>query len=398
MNLFFRHTALYDSPVQRLQRYILRQLAGPFVFFLLSLTSVIWLTQSLRFVDLIINRGLSASYFAQLTLLILPNVLTIILPIALFATVLYVYHSLDGDSEIVVMRASGLGNFALAKPALVLAVAVTLFGYFLSLYLMPTGQRAFKEMTNSLRTNFSYVLLQEGTFNTIGDSLTVYIRARQSGGEMLGILVHDSRDKQRPVTMIAEKGVMVRTAAGPRFIMVNGNRQQIDHAAGQLSLLQFKRYALDLSQFVQRDDDRWLKPGERYLHELFWPGDNAADQANVTRMRVEGHDRLASPLYSIAFVLIALAAVLAGDFSRRGRRWRVFVAVLCVGLTRAMGLALVGLSAKLPALIPLLYLNVFLVMAICIYALVRGRIWRRRRPAWPRPDAGEYAEYQGPIV
>ena len=302
--------------VRRLQKYILRQLAGPFVFFLLSLTGVIWLTQSLRFVDLIINKGLSASYFGQLTLLILPSVLTIILPIALFAAVLYVYNNLDGDSEIVVMRASGLGNLALARPALVLALVTTLMGYFLSLYMMPTGQRAFKDMKTSLRTNLSYVLLQEGTFNTIGDSLTVYIRARQSGGEMLGILVHDSREKQRPVTMIAEKGAMVRTKAGPRFIMVNGNRQQIDHGAGQLSLLQFDRYALDLSQFVQRDEDRWLEPGERYLHELFWPGTGADDLANAARMRVEGHDRLASPLYSLAFTLVALVAVLSGAVSK----------------------------------------------------------------------------------
>ncbi len=368
-------------------------MAGPFVFFLLSLTGVIWLTQSLRFVDLIINKGLSASYFAQLTLLILPSVLTVILPIALFATVLYVYHSMDGDSEIVVMRASGLGNFALARPAVTLAIAVTLVGYFLSLYLMPTGQRAFKDMKTSLRTNLSYVLLQEGTFNTIGDSLTVYIRARQSGGEMLGILVHDSRDRQRPVTMIAEKGAMVRTAGGPRFIMVNGNRQQIDHAAGQLSLLQFNRYALDLSQFVQRDEDRWLEPGERYLHELFWPGTNADDLANATRMRVEGHDRLASPLYSLAFTLIALAAVLGGDFSRRGRRWRIVLAVACIGLTRAAGLGLVGLSAKVPALIPLLYLNIILVMVLCVYVLMRGRIWRRRRQPWLHPGG---RQYQGP--
>ena len=364
--------------VLKLQQYILRQLAGPFAFFLLSLTGVIWLTQSLRFVDLIINKGLSASYFAQLTLLVLPGVLTIILPIALFAAVLYVYNSLDSDSEIVVMRASGLGNMALARPALILAVGVTVVGYFLSLYLMPTGQRAFKDMKTSLRTNLSYVLLQEGTFNTIGDSLTVYIRARQSGGEMLGILVHDSRKKQRPATMIAEKGAMVRTEAGPRFIMVNGNRQEIDHGAGQLSLLQFDRYALDLSQFVQRDDDRWLEPGERYLHELFWPGTGADDVANAARMRAEGHDRLAAPLYSLAFVLIALAAVLAGEFNRRGRRWRIVLAVVLIALVRAAGLGLVGLSAKMPALIPLLYVNVLLVIADCLYALVRSGPWRRR--------------------
>jgi lipopolysaccharide export system permease protein len=367
------------SAVSRLQKYILRQLAGPFVFFLLSLTGVIWLTQSLRFVDLIINKGLSASFFAQLTLLILPNVLMIILPIALFAAVLYVYNNLDGDSEIVVMRSAGMGNLALARPALILAVVTTLFGYFLSLYLMPTGQRAFKDMKTSLRTNLSYILLQEGTFNTIGDSLTVYIRARQSGGEMLGILVHDSRDRQRPVTMIAEKGAMVRTKAGPRFIMVNGNRQEIDHSAGQLSLLQFDRYALDLSQFVRQGGDRWLEPGERYLHELFWPGTGPDDIANAARMRAEGHDRLAAPLYSVAFALIALAAVLSGELNRRGRRMRILFAVGCIAVLRAGGLGLVSLCAKIPALIPLLYLNILLVMVICLYALLRGRLLPRQR-------------------
>jgi lipopolysaccharide export system permease protein len=374
--------------VRRLQQYILRQLAGPFVFFLLSLTGVIWLTQSLRFVDLIINKGLSASYFAQLILLILPSVLTIILPIALFATVLYVYQNLDGNSEIIVMRASGLGNLAMARPALILAVAATLLSYFLSLYLMPSGQRAFKDMKTSLRTNLSYVLLQEGTFNTIGDGLTVYIRARHSGGEMLGILVHDSRERQRPVTMIAEKGAIVRTPTGPRFILVNGNRQQIDHAAGQLSLLQFDRYAFDLNQFVQHDDDRWLEPGERYLHELFWPENNPDNLANAARMRAEGHDRLASPLYSLAFTLIALAAVLAGEFNRRGRRWRIVVAVFAIALMRSAGMGLVGLSAKFPALIPLLYLNIVLVITVCLYALVQGQIWWRRRPDLAPPSAG----------
>ena len=370
--------------MRRLQKYILRQLAGPFVFFLLSLTGVIWLTQSLRFVDLIINKGLSASYFAQLTLLVLPGVLNIILPIALFAAVLYVYNTLDGDSEIVVMRSAGLGNLPLAQPALLLALGVTVVGYFLSLYFMPTGQRTFKDMKSSLRTNLSYVLLQEGAFNTIGDSLTVYIRARQSGGEMLGILVHDSRVKNRPVTYIAEKGVMVRTEAGPRFIMINGNRQEIDHRAGQLSLLQFDHYAIDLSQFVKRDDARWLEPGERYLHELFWPGTGADDLANAGRMRAEGHDRLAAPLYSLTFTMIALAAILVGDVNRRGRRLRIIVAIGSITVVRAAGLGLVGLSAKFPALIALLYLNEFIIIAICLRALSQGRFWPgQRKPIVP---------------
>jgi lipopolysaccharide export system permease protein len=121
---------------------------------------------------------------------------------------------------------------------------------------------------------------------------------------------------------------------------------------------------------------------------LFWPENNPNDLANAARMRAEGHDRLASPLYSLAFTLIALAAVLAGEFNRRGRRWRIVVAVFAIALVRSAGLGLVGLSAKFPALIPLLYLNIVLVMAVCLYALAQGQIWRRRRPDLAQPSAG----------
>ena len=105
-------------------------------------------------------------------------------------------------------------------------------------------------------------------------------------------------------------------------------------------------------------------------------------------MRAEGHDRLASPLYSLAFALIALTAVLTGEFNRRGRRWRIVLAVGCIALLRGAGLGLVGLSAKIPALIPLLYLNIALVMAICLYALMRGGMWPHRWPDLRHSGAG----------
>jgi len=358
--------------VNRLQRYILRQLLGPFLFFLLVLTAVIWLTQSLRFVDLIVNQGLSAGYFLYLTMLLLPGLLAIILPISLFAAVLYSYQRLATDSEVIVMRSAGLSTLAIAWPAVLLSLLVAVAGYPLTLYLMPAGQRAFKDMRTSLSTNLSHVLVQEGRFNTIGNNLTVYVRARSGSGELYGILVHDSRNPGQPVTMMAESGALVRTQEGPRFVLVNGNRQEVDHGEGQLSLLQFDKYTLDLNQFISQSDRRWLKPGERYLHELLWPDGSADDLANRGALLAEAHDRLTSPLYGTAFVLIALVFTLSGEHSRRGRGMRVVSAVACVVLLRAVGLGFVGLSAKVPALSAMLYLNVGLAMAICTALLIRG--------------------------
>lgn len=363
--------------MRRLDRYILRQLAGPFLFFAATLTGVIWITQSLRFVDLIINKGLSAGLFFYLTLLILPGVWALILPIALFAAVLYTYFRLAADRELAVMGAAGLGPRALARPALALAGVVTVVAYVLTLWLMPLGQRSFATLKSDLRTNLSYVLLQEGAFNTVGSGLTVYIRARGAEGELLGILVHDGREPDRPVTMMAERGALVRSDQGPRLVLIAGNRQQVDRNSGQLSMLYFDRYTLDLAPFVSADEGHWLEPGERYLTELFWPGETPDDLANADRLRAEGHDRLAAPLYGVAFTLIALAALFSGEFSRRGLGWRVAAAVAAAVVMRLGGLALVNLTAMFPPLAPLIYLNLAVAIGGALWLMVRPRRARR---------------------
>ena len=82
--------------MRKLFFYILRQITGPFLLFTLILTLVVWMTQSLRMLDLVINRGQSAGIFLYLTMLILPSLLVVIAPIAFFGAALYA-AKLSGD-------------------------------------------------------------------------------------------------------------------------------------------------------------------------------------------------------------------------------------------------------------------------------------------------------------
>src|SRR5215203_1370720 len=112
----------YDPPAMTiLDRYILRQSFSIMVFVTAALSAAVWLAQSLRLVDLIINRGLSVELFLYLALLILPRFLDIVLPIGAFISVLFVFNRLTSESELVVMRAAGLGPMTLARPVFVLA-------------------------------------------------------------------------------------------------------------------------------------------------------------------------------------------------------------------------------------------------------------------------------------
>jgi lipopolysaccharide export system permease protein len=366
--------------MRRYFAYIFRQLIGPMLVVTFSLTGVIWLTQSLRFIDLIINKGLSFGLFLYLTLLLLPSLLTVILPIALFAAVLYTYHRLQVDSEIMVFQASGLSNARLAAPAMAMALLVMVLGYAMNLYFMPAGFRAFKDMQAEIRNSYATVLLQEGVFNTPVEGLTIYVRERDRNGELHGILVHDNRDPGHTSTVMAERGMMVRTDEGPRIVLRNGNRQEIELEDGQLSLLYFDSYTFDLGGVPGMGSDRFREPKERYLGELLNPRD-AVEDKHRREFWAEAQRRLVTPLHNLVFVLIGLAALLAGEFNRRGQGWRLLGAVGLAVAFQAFTFGLTSVIVKAAFLTPVLYLGVLAVGVGAGYVLTPRRVARPASPA-----------------
>jgi len=91
--------AQWPDALNQITRYILRQLALSTLLVVVTLTLAIWLTQSLRFIDWIVNRGLPLSTFVYIAILVLPSFLVVILPIALFSAVLFTYNKLQSTAR-----------------------------------------------------------------------------------------------------------------------------------------------------------------------------------------------------------------------------------------------------------------------------------------------------------
>lgn len=363
-------------------RYILRQLVAVTVIVALTLICAIWLTQSLRFLELIVTRGLQVSTFVYLTMLLLPSFLNVILPIALFTAVMFTYNRLSTDSELVVLKSLGLGPGTLALPALMVAAAIVAVGYALTLYFLPLSYRAFKDLEYNIRSDYTTILLREGAFNTVSDGITVYIRSREVTGEMFGLIVHDNRQRERPITLLAERGTLAFTEDGPRVIMVNGNRQQVERGTGKLSLLYFDRYSVELGRLAEKQENRWRDPRERFMHELWNIDESPIDRQFTGRLRAEFHNRLVAPLYAFAFALIGLAALMSGDFNRRGQNKKILVTIALVVVLQAGAIALNNVVARTPSLFPLAYLFVLGAIAVAGWWLWRPPSRRRMAAAW----------------
>lgn len=351
--------------MNRFNLYVLRQLLVAMAFSVTVLTCVIWLTQSLRVVEMIVNRGLSIGTFLYLTALALPNFLEYVLLISLFASVLFVYARMVTDRELVVMRAAGVGQWSLARPALFLATIVMLICYFLGIYLVPTSYNKFRDMQWELRYNVSHIMLREGAFNGITKDMTVYIRERASSGELHGILIHDTRKPEKPRTWMAERGAMVETASGPQVLMFNGNRQEVDRKTNRLSILHFDRWSMPLDAGGQPAGLRYRESRERYIDELLWPERDAfVPPRDHGKMKAEGHRRLTWPLFAFGFTLVGLAALISGGFNRRGQGKRVVVAVSLVVALVVLALGFQNLTSKMPVFAPLMYINAIIPIIV----------------------------------
>lgn len=354
-----------------LTRYILRQTFIVTLVMAAVLTAAVWLAQSLRLIDLIVNRGLSIGLFLHLALLILPSFIDAVLPIALFIAILYVYNRLIADSELVVMRAAGVSPWAIARPAMLAGVTALVILISMSVYFMPAANRAFRDLEFEISHKLASVLLLEGAFNQISGDVTIYVRARDSAGDLSGIVIYDGRDKAKPVMIVAERGAVVNTAKGPRLLLVKGSRQTRDRKNGHLSVLSFDQYTLDLDHFHAASGIRNRRPEELYIDELLrpQPGETAARrQARLIELNL----RLIDPLMALAMAAIPLACLLVGDFNRRGQTWRVLLAVVLGFLVEAADVGFKNLAARDLAAIVLLYINVLTPPVITAWLLTRG--------------------------
>jgi lipopolysaccharide export system permease protein len=371
----------------RIDRYLFRQLALALIAVTVGLAALVWLTQSLRFIELVLDRGLSLVVFVELTSLMLPSFFAVIVPITTFVVVLFVYVRLAGDRELVVMRAAGLSQWRLARPAVVLATIATGLCVLLNIWLVPVSHTAFRQWQFEIRNQLVGVLLQEGVFSQVGNDLTVYARYRDPDGTLRGILVHDQRDAGAPVTILAEQGRISTTGAAPRVTLLNGVRQQVERAPAsappgtpslRLNTLSFTENSLDLARATRGEESRSRDSRERSIAELLNPDpDEGLRDREVRRYYAEAHQRMSGPLTALSFALVGLAVALTGEFRRHGGGLRIAVGIGLVVALLAFGLTAGNLAARDNAWVPLIWLQAVLPGVVAAW-------WLGGAPGWPR--------------
>ncbi len=359
-----------------IDRYLFRQLLGPTLLAVAALTGVALLSESLSGLDYIVNQRQSAIVFLKLTLLHLPELTNLTLPIAVFVAALVALNRLHTEQEIIVCFAGGMSRWRVISPAIRLASWITLLALIMNFWVQPLAFRTLRELLTGIKTDVTATLVREGEFTQPVPGLTVYAQSIDSKGDMHNLFIHQTKDDGSATTYMANSGRIEKRDGGPVLLMHDGSTQEFS-PRGVLNFLTFSEYPYALDQVSNPDALVHYKPSDRYLHELFHPDlQQTWEQRNRKGLLAEGHARIASPLYNITAMAMALSAILGGGFSRLGYGRRIALVGGAAILVRILGFVAQSASDGTVWVNTLQYAIPVVATAVALRTIFRRRVSR----------------------
>ncbi len=370
----------------RFDRYMLSQFIMLFGFFALILVSVYWINRAVALIDRLISNGQSALTVLEFTLLSLPTVISLVLPVAAFVASVFVTNRLIGESQITAAQAAGMSAARLARPAAMFGGLVMVMMLALTSYLVPLSTARLAEREAEITRNSTARLLTAGEFIDSAEGITFYVREISAAGTLNDVFLSIARNADEDIIYTAAKAYIVRGDNGPQLVMVNGMTQTIQKDGQRLDVTAFDDFAYDIGALLPTPAPKPRTIRTLNTADLFFASDAPVQEIGESRAALfaAGHDRISQSIMGLMAAVLGLAALLDGPFSRFGV-WRQIV--VAIGLIIAAQFVQAAAADAIGRNAALWYLS----YADCLFGAIAVTILLRRADADRRPKRREAA-------
>lgn len=348
--------------MKTINRYFMRQLTMVFVMLLLVLTGLAWMVQIVAMMKFLVNYGVELTSFLGLTAMMIPFIISIILPFVTFIAVLFVYNKMIGDNEIVVMASAGCSPSQIARPALLLAGLLVVAHFVLNLWIVPATQAKFYDTQWNLRYGLAHMKLQESAFTELSRGLVVYVD-KVSGHDLSQVMLSDMRDQKSQVTIFARTGKLVATMRGLSIVMTDGSL----HAANNGGVIgTFDTFDMDLS-IAEKNNDTAFKARRMSTDALMKSLQTDLAPKQYKTVMSELCNRLFGPTMNFILAAVCLAILLRSSLLRRRTSFAPAISVVAMGGIMA---AFMSLSNMLGGFGDLLWMGCGIVFVLVITMVI----------------------------
>jgi lipopolysaccharide export system permease protein len=305
--------------------YILKEILPSFLVSLLVFTFVLLLAKILELTELVVVEGIQPLTLLRFLLYSLPFLLSLTIPMSTLLAVLLAFLRLSGDSEIVVLKSAGLSLYRLLPPVILFALWALMVTSYLTLYLVPASNRAFRNQLLALAKIRADISIKEQIFNTDFESLVLYVnRVDRRDGWMHEIFIRDARETDAANVITAGRGRLTADTKQRMLVLelYNGIVDRMEES------ITFDRYDLRLD-LASTLSTKHLAPPDQFemTQEELFAELKAAPRPSPRYYQylLEIHKRFSQPFACLVLGLIAVP--LGVQFRGKGRNWGVSMAL-----------------------------------------------------------------------
>ena len=373
--MFARELAL-----ARFDRYVLSLMLAVFAFFAFVLVAVYWVNQAVRLFERLIADGQTALVVLEFTLLTLPNVMRLVLPVAAFVATLYATNRRAGESELVVMQATGVSPARLARPVALYGLAVAALMSVLVHWAVPVSRAELTQRSEAIERDVVAGLLVEGAFVHPVPGLTLFAREITELGELRKILLTDARGDGRTDYFSERAFIVDGEAGGVSLVMVDGIAMATGTGGETLDVTRFADLTFDLDPAGPSAGTGRVEPREMSTLRLLAAAEADATLTGASRAILlrEGHERFAQTAVAALTPVLAFAVLCLGGYSRLGLTPQIVAAVAVVIVLQLVANAASDLAARSDTAWPAVYLAPVLTLVLALGTLILASRPRRR--------------------
>ncbi len=361
-----------------LNRYIIREISFPFFISLLILTFILLIGKILQLMELMVNKGVGFPAIGQLVLYLMPSFLIFTIPIALLISVLTALGRLSADSEVVVMKASGVSLYQLVQPIVAISLAASLVTAALGMFVAPYSNQASKSLLFSIIQNKASVGIKEKVFNDDFSGLVIYADRIPSDGEsMESVFIYDTRLTSEPSTILAHRG---RLYSNPQSMSVtlrleDGSVHSVNASLAAYKKTAFKSYDIQLDIATVTAKPAGKSKVELSLRELARMRHTADKPKERREFTTEYHKKFAVPFACLIFGLLGVPLGITSRRSGKSRGFSVGIGIVLLYYVMQLAGDALGETGRISPVIGAWAPNIiFLAAAMLAFLLAANEI------------------------
>ncbi len=317
----------------KISSYIIRSILPYLGFAWLILSVILFVQQASRYSDIFFNNIIPATLIWQLTLALVPNVIILTCPMAVLVGVIIGLSKMQGDSELVVIRAAGIGNLQITLPIIILGIVLSFLAFFINLKGIPLAAQIVRKIAIQTALLKLASPIEPGVFNTEIQGLTIYVKNGDfEKGTWQNIFIYQEDQKNQQVRLITSTNgridsgsedteLVLERASVSSFSLENPKQKLVSEQVKNLRFrIQTKRGEL-LNKLSKTEET----PEELGLNELaqyaLSKSGKEKTEAEILWLR-----RIVLSITPLIFAILGTALVLR--FNRGGRGWGIFLALI----------------------------------------------------------------------